>query len=246
MTRHSHIAAFALCMTFCGGGHLGAQETRATLTGTVTDPTGAVIPNASLQLFNAKTGIKQGVKSNGEGTYRFLFIDPGTYKLTALAAGFSSFIENNVILQTSQSSTLDVKLALGGSDQTVTVDASQPLLETEKSDRGLVLATRSLEELPINVRNPLALAEITPGVTQQTQRYDLTPFTNNGNSQYAINGITGDATENLLDGAPNDMIYQGLNSIAFIPPWIGYRSSRPSLPHTTPAMAAREVVWSLC
>jgi hypothetical protein len=217
MKRYLYLAVVLLLSVFGNRTGLLAQETRATLTGVVTDPSGAAIPNASLQLLNTKTGIRQDVKDNSEGQYRFLFIDPGTYTLTAQAAGFSSYVEKNIILTVSQASTLDVKLAIGSQDQVVTVTSAAPLLETEKSDRGLVIGERSLEELPINVRNPIALTEITPGVTQQTQRYDLTPFTNNGNSQYAINGITGDATENLLDGAANDMIYQGLNSIAFIP-----------------------------
>lgn len=200
-----------------GTAYLRSQETRATLAGTVTDQTGASVPTATLQLLNASTGIKQEARTNGQGQYRFLFVDPGTYTLDVQAPGFSSYSEKNITLTVSQASTRDVKLAIGSEAQTISVTADQPLLETEKSDRGLVVAQRSLEELPIFVRNPIVLTEITPGVTQQSQRYDLLPFTNNGNSQYAINGIGGDATENLLDGAPNDMIYQGLNSIAFIP-----------------------------
>lgn len=71
------------------------------------------------------------------------------------------------------------------------VVSTSPLLETEKSDRGVVLPERQLEELPIYVRNPVVLVEIVPGVIQQTQRFDLTPFTNNGNSQYAITELPG-------------------------------------------------------
>jgi len=217
MKRYSWFAIALLLSLFVGGRVVSAQETRATLSGTVTDPDGSAVPNANVTLVNVKTNITATAKSTAEGQYRFLFIDPGTYTLSAESAGFSRFSEQNIVLVTSQASTLDIKLAVGSESQTVTVTADQPLLETEKSDRGLTLGERSLEELPINVRNPIALTQITPGVTQSIQRYDLTPFTNNGNSQYAINGIQGDATENLLDGAPNDMIYQGLNSIAYIP-----------------------------
>jgi hypothetical protein len=208
---------FLLFAILLSGMSIRAQETRATLSGTVTDAGGAALPNVTLTLLNTKTNISTSAKSSGAGEYRFLFVDPGTYTLKAQISGFSTFTEENIVLNVAQASTLDVKMAVGSESQSVTVNADQPLLESEKSDRGLVLATRSLEELPIAVRNPIVLTEITPGVTQQTQRYDLLPFTNNGNSQYAINGITGDATENLLDGAPNDMIYQGLNSIAYIP-----------------------------
>src|ERR1700710_441188 len=217
MKRYSWFAIALLLSLFVAGQIVSAQETRATLSGTVTDPDGSAVPNANVTLMNVKTNITATAKSNAEGQYRFLFIDPGTYTLNAEGAGFSRFSEKNIVLVTSQAATLDIKLAVGSESQTVTVTADQPLLETEKSDRGLTLGERNLEELPINVRNPIALTQITPGVTQSIQRYDLTPFTNNGNSQYAVNGIQGDATENLLDGAPNDMIYQGLNSIAYIP-----------------------------
>ncbi|MEO8735001.1 MAG: TonB-dependent receptor [Edaphobacter sp.] len=194
-----------------------AQETRATLSGTVTDASGGVLPNATLQLNNVNTGTSTSATTNASGQYRFLFIDPGTYRLTVDASGFQKHVESGITLNVSQASTVDVRMTIGSQSQTVTVTSDEPLLETEKADRGVVLGARSLEELPIYVRNPIVLVEVVPGITQQTQRFDLTPFTNNGNSQYAVNGITGDATENLLDGAPNDMIYQGLNSIAFIP-----------------------------
>jgi len=199
------------------GNPLNAQETRATLSGTVTDASGGALPNVAVQLTNVNTGNVSSAASNGSGQYRFLLVDPGSYRLSAEATGFEKYIENGITLNVSQASTIDLKMLIGSESQTVNVTSDEPLLETEKADRGLVLPERSLEELPIAVRNPIVLVEIVPGVTQQTQRYDLLPFTNNGNSQYAINGITGDATENILDGAPNDMIYQGLNSIAYIP-----------------------------
>jgi len=196
---------------------LTAQETRATLSGTVIDPSGAKIVGATLRLSNTATGVTASAVTNGDGQYRFLFIDPGTYKLTAEAKGFESYVENGIVLNVSQASTIDIGMALGSQSDTITVTSEAPLLETEKSDRGAVLSLRTVEEVPLGVRNPIELVEIVPGVTQITQRYDLTPFTNNGNSNYAFNGMNGDATENLLDGAPNDMLYSGLNTIAYIP-----------------------------
>ena len=196
---------------------LNAQETRATLSGTVTDPSQATIEGATLRLTNLATGVMTSAVSNGDGQYRFLFVDPGNYKLAAEASGFESYVQNGIVLNVSQASTIDIKMKVGSQSDTVTVTSDQPLLETEKSDRGVVLDLRSVEELPLMVRNPIVLVEAVPGVTQVNQRYDLLPFTNNGNSGYSFNGMNGDATENLLDGAPNDMIFQNLNSIAFIP-----------------------------
>jgi hypothetical protein len=137
--------------------------------------------------------------------------------MTADVAGFESYVQNQIVINMGQASTVDIRMKVGSQSDTVEVTSEAPLLETEKSDRGVVLSQRSVEELPLGVRNPIELVEAVPGVTQITQRYDLLPFTNNGNSNYSFNGMNGDATENLLDGVPNDMVYQNLNSIAYIP-----------------------------
>ena len=196
---------------------LTAQETRATLSGTITDPSPATIVGATLRLTNLATTVTVTAITNGDGQYRFILIDPGSYKLTVEASGFESYVQNGIVLNVSQAATIDIKMKVGSQSDTVTVTSDAPLLETEKSDRGVVLSLRTVEELPLGVRNPIELVEAVAGVTQITQRYDLLPFTNNGNSNYSFNGMNGDATENLLDGAPNDMIFQNLNSIAFIP-----------------------------
>ena len=196
---------------------VNAQETRATLSGTVTDPSGATLVGAKLTLSNMATGVTANAVTNGQGEYRFLFIDPGTYKMTADVAGFETYVQSQIVINMGQASTVDIRMKVGSQSDTVEVTSEAPLLETEKSDRGVVLPQRSVEELPLGVRNPIELVEAVPGVTQITQRYDLLPFTNNGNSNYSFNGMNGDATENLLDGVPNDMVYQNLNSIAYIP-----------------------------
>jgi hypothetical protein len=211
-----YVSAFIAVVTLSIGS-LSAQETRATLSGTVFDPSGATLVGARLTLTNVATAVTVNSVSNSDGQYRFLFIDPGTYKLTAEVAGFESYVQSGVVLNVSQAATVDVRMKVGSQSDTVEVTSDAPLLETEKSDRGVVLPERSVEELPLGVRNPIELVEAVPGVTQITQRYDLLPFTNNGNSNYSFNGMNGDATENLLDGAPNDMVYQNINSIAYIP-----------------------------
>src|ERR1035437_5150984 len=110
--------ALALLLLFLPPrGTLFAQEMRATLSGTVTDPSGAAIPNANLTLLNAKTNVSVTAKSNGEGQYRVLFIDPGSYTLGAEAVGFSKYLESNISLTVSQASTVDVKLTIGSESQ---------------------------------------------------------------------------------------------------------------------------------
>ena len=193
------------------------QETRATLSGTITDSSHAAIPGVTLQLTNVDAGTTSSSQSNDVGQYHFFFLNPGNYRLTAEMSGFQRIVRDGIQLNVSQEATIDLAMQLGAQSQTVTVAGGVPLLETEKSDRGMVISQRNLSELPITTRNPIVLAEIAPGVTNTGQSYNLTPFSNSGNSSWSINGSAANGTEYLLDGAPNDMIYQSVNSIAYVP-----------------------------
>ena len=194
------------------------QETRATLSGTITDSSHAAIAAVHLKLTNVETGVAFSTVSNNAGQYNFLFVNPGTYMLSAEMSGFRNVVRQGIPLSVSQEATVDLVMEIGTQSQTVTVSGAAPLLETVKSDRGMVISQRNLSELPITTRNPIVLAEITPGVTNTGQSYNLTPFSNAGNSSWSINGSAANSTEFLLDGAPNDMIYQSVNSIAYVPP----------------------------
>ena len=194
------------------------QETRATLSGTITDPAGASLVGASLQMLNVQTGVETRAESNQAGQYRFLFVNPGVYKLTVTAAGFRTLIRERVTLETGQAATLDVALQLGAQAESVTVAAEAPLLEAEKADRGMVIERANLSELPIMTRTPILLATLAPGVTNTAVRYDWTPFSNSGLTTWSINGSTAFSTGFLIDGAPNDAVYQAAPSIAYVPP----------------------------
>jgi len=195
-----------------------AQETRATLSGTITDPSGSAVAGANLALINVETGVESKTASNQVGQYRFLFVNPGNYKLTAEMAGFRTFIREGIRLETSQAATLDVALQLGTQAETVTVGAEAPLIEAEKADRGMVVERQNVAELPIITRTPILLATLAPGVTNTAVRYDWTPFSNSGLTTWSINGSTSFSTGFLIDGAPNDAVYQAAPTIAYVPP----------------------------
>src|ERR1035437_9595675 len=194
------------------------QETRATLSGTVTDPSSASVAGAHLVLINVQTGVETRTESSQMGQYRFLFVNPGTYKLATEMAGFHTQIREGILLETGQAATLDVTLQLGSQAESVTVGAEAPLIEAEKADRGMVVTRENLAELPIMTRTPVLLATLAPGVTNTAVRYDWTPFSNSGLSTWSINGSTTLSTGFLLDGAPNDVMYQSAPSIAYVPP----------------------------
>ena len=191
---------------------------RATISGTLTDPSGAAIAGrkSASPMWRRPAGPAR--LSNGLGQYRFLFLNPGKYRLTAEMSGFKTLVREGIELSTNQAATLDVPLQLGTQAETVTVGAEAPLLEAEKADRGGVVLTRNLAELPIITRTPILLATLSPGVTPTNPRYDLTPFSNSGLTTWSINGSTSLSTEFLLDGAPNSAVYQSSPSVAYIPP----------------------------
>ncbi|MBI4875402.1 MAG: TonB-dependent receptor [Acidobacteria bacterium] len=195
-----------------------AQESRASIAGTVTDPSGSVVAAAKLQLTNVETGVSFGAASNDVGQYRFLFVNPGKYKLTAELAGFRTFVRENMQLQVSQTATVDITLQVGSQTESVTVGAEAPLLEAEKADRGLVINNRNVVELPLNIRNPIMLAALTPGIQATTVSLDQNPFSNSGISSWSVNGSSNKTTDFLLDGAPNNAVYNQENTIAYVPP----------------------------
>ncbi|MBI4875724.1 MAG: TonB-dependent receptor [Acidobacteria bacterium] len=218
MLRNILRVSVSLAALLFAAGSVVAQETRATLSGTVSDSSGAVIVGAALKLANAATGVVFPATTNSAGQYRFLFVNPGTYKLTAEMAGFKNFERDNIQLQVSQSATIDVSLQVGTRAETVTVSTEAPLLDTEKVDRGVVIDKRRITDLPLNVRNPIMLASFSPGIVQTGGQAHLNPFSNSGISSWSVNGGLNNNTEFLMDGAPNNAYSGRENRIAYVPP----------------------------
>ena len=113
-----------------------AQETRATLSGAITDPSGAAVTGAHISVINVDTAARFTAESNALGLYRILFLNPGKYRLTVEMSGFRTLVREGIELSTNQAATLDVALQIGTQAETVTVGAEAPLLEAEKADRG--------------------------------------------------------------------------------------------------------------
>ena len=196
-----------------------AQETRATLSGTVADQSGSALPDARVSLTNVETGIASSTQSNEAGQYRFLFVNPGAYRLTAEKAGFRTYVREGIVVSLGEAATLDLALQVGSQSETVTVSAQAPLLDAEKADRGLVVDQKNLNELPVLARVPILMATLAPGVIWTAPNYNsLAPFSNSAFSNFSINGSISPSAEFLLDGAPNDMIYQAAHSISYVPP----------------------------
>ncbi len=155
---------FSLCL-LCFPSRSSGQSTGGRVLGRVVDPTGAVIPGASITLTNADSGATQTVESTKSGDYSFISVPVGRYQLTAKSSGFEDFIANGVVVQLNATVTYDVKLVVGSNTQSVEVTAAPPLVDTTTTQLGAVVNTRAVENLPLNQRNTYQLLQLQPGVT---------------------------------------------------------------------------------
>jgi len=194
-----------------------AQESRGSLNGVITDSTGAVVSGAAVKLLNTGTGVVFSATANDAGQYRFLFLNPGNYTLSVEVPGFHKFERTNIVLQVAQTAAVDVSLQVGAQTETVSVTGAPPLLDTDNADRGVVVNRISISELPLNNRTPIMLSSLSPGVVHSGSSQHLVPYANSGLGAWSINGSTPRNVEFLMDGAPNNMIYGGSNSISYVP-----------------------------
>jgi Carboxypeptidase regulatory-like domain len=144
---------------------LHAQSTGGRILGRVLDPSGALVPGASLTLTNSDSGVTQKAESTKGGDYVFLTVPVGTYRLEAEAAGFKSFTADGINVQLNATVTYDVHLTVGTSAQSVEVTAAPPIVDTTTTQLGAVVNSRAVENLPLNERNTYQLLQLQPGVT---------------------------------------------------------------------------------
>jgi hypothetical protein len=144
------------------------QEFRAVLTGQITDPAGSVIRNATVTAVETSTGTSYHNKTSDRGTYYIPYMLPGTYKVTVGAAGFKTFIQDNVLLKASETFGQNFKLEVGAVSERVEVTTAPPELETASASGGTVIDSRQLENVPLNGAQVYMLIGTTPG-SQFTQ-----------------------------------------------------------------------------
>jgi len=144
---------------------LDAQISTASIQGTIRDSSGAAIPGASIVLHNVATGVDLTSSSNGAGEYAIVNIQPGTYNLRVNKGGFQTAQETNVSLSVNQTAAYDFSLTVGSAEQTITVAAVAPTIESSTAELGAVISTASVNDLPLNGRNFTQLLALTPGAS---------------------------------------------------------------------------------
>lgn len=190
---------------------LRAQSTYGSLTGTVTDSSGAAAPGALVTLTNMATSEKQTQPTGDTGLYSFVNLNPGVYQLTVEKAGFKRVERENVVIEVQQTTRVDITLNVGQVSETVTVTSEVPLLQSETSSLGQVVEQRNADELPLNGRNVFSLVEVAPSVVMQGQAGQTATGQNPfawGNFQ--IGGSFANQSAEYLDGQPLNIGYINL------------------------------------
>jgi hypothetical protein len=193
---------------------LAAQEFRATISGTVADPTGAVVPGATVQVRETSTGTINRTVSDAAGQYVVPFLLPGNYTITVTAKGFESFTRTGITLQAQDHPIIDLALQVGSASLTVTVNSAAPLLDTANASVNTVISTGSVADLPLNGRAPSTFAELSAGVITTAAPELVHPFDNNAGNSWSIGGTPNQVSEVLLDGSPDETL---LGALAFSP-----------------------------
>lgn len=184
----------------------------AALNGVVTDPSGAVIPSAHVQVVNMATGVKNQTTSDAQGRFMFSFLLPGTYQLDVSASGFGDFHQTGITLDVNAPATVNVRMALHSTSAEVTVAANAEMIDTESSTLHQIVGQQYLENLPLNGRNAATLVTMAPGVTTSPGEYN-DGYANSGNEvAYSVNGTYGDQVSYNLDGAPHKDLISDLNA----------------------------------
>jgi hypothetical protein len=181
---------------------LPGQESRATLIGLVSDPTGAVVAGAAVRAVNTATNAGVSTTTNEGGNFEIPYLLPGLYRVTVELAGFKKAVRDGIELRVADRLTLDFTLELGDVAEAVTVTGETPLLEASTANIGIVMDERRVAELPVVGGNPFYLARLSPGVLSSGGRSAGNPMDAGAATGVIVNG-TRNASEVMVDGSPN-------------------------------------------
>lgn len=201
-----------ILLLLCAASALFAQSDRGAITGTISDPSGAVVSNAQVEARNTATGVVTRVGSSETGNYTIPSLPAGNYELRVSVAGFKEFIRQGLTVQNAQTMRIDVQLEVGNTSESVTVTADAPLLKTESGEMSHVVSIQRMDNLPIlqtggfagssGIRNPITAVALIPGSALVIGQTGPTVRINGGvnNSQtMLVEGM--DASNSLGQGA---------------------------------------------
>jgi len=197
--KNAMISFFAILVFVMGA---AAQTGNSSVRGTVLDPKGASVADATITITDAEQGITLSTKSDKDGAYQFLEVRPGTYVLTVSAAGFANYKQTGLVLLVATPTTNDIKMQLAGVATTVEVVTASQTINTTDATIGNAFNQTQISALPFEGRDPTAILSLQPGVVTVADRgqVDLNQDSRGG----SVNGARSDQTNVTLDGVDNN------------------------------------------
>ena len=189
----------SLFLTISVAASAQSQATTGNIEGRVLDPQDAAVPGASVSATNQQTGLEKTATTNGEGQYNIILLPPGTYTVRANANGFGQAESKDVTVNVGGRTSLDLRLSVGGATGTVVVSSEAAAVETSVSAVSTTINSRSIENLPVNGRNYLDFATLTPAVIRDQNR----------EGDLSVGGQKGTLNNLQVDGADNNNTFFG-------------------------------------
>jgi len=184
----------------------------AQLAGNVTDPSGAIVPQATVTLTNAGTDVARKTRTDSRGQFLFTLVPPGQYVLDVSASGFSPYERRGITLNVNATPSIPVVLRLGPVSQKVTVQANAQMIETQSASLSQLVNDRYIQQLPLNGRNAAQLVFMAPGAVTGSGQTSATYANNSQAVPISVNGTYGDQVSYKLDGASHQDNISNLNA----------------------------------
>ncbi len=200
MPRIQRLSVIAALVLMLCAAPLAAQQDRGTITGTVTDPTGLVVPNVTITIQNTQTNVTYSSQTNEVGNYTVPNLPIGQYRVTFDAPGFKKFVRDGLTLNIAQVTRIDARLEVGTNVETIEVTAAAPLLQTETPEVATVMGTKQVIDLPLGFSG---------GRYAENFAFKLTPGVGGDNWTSHINGAPSFSKEVVLDGASASIYISG-------------------------------------
>jgi len=193
---------------------LAFGQFNCSIQGIVTDPTGAVVPDANVVVTHLETGIKRDAKTASDGLYRVISLGPGTYRVEVTANGFQSVNRTGIVVGITETVRVDFALQVGATKDSITVVANENEIETEKAANSSVFTQEAIKDMPVNGNNIYELLALQPGVTGRGFTYSgganaNAPFGSHPTVAIYASGARGDSNSFMVDGASASGVADG-------------------------------------
>src|SRR5882672_11612125 len=184
--RASFVIALLGAFALAAGARVSAQQFKASVTGTVNDPQGGVLPGATVTVLNVDTNVPAESVTDSKGVYSVKELNPGRYRISSALQGFKTFVREGIVLHTAETATVNVQLALGAIEETVNVVGGLTEVETNQSVLSQTMDNKKVSELPLNGRQVYMLLQLTSGTLFTQQAFGASGFS--GTRAWDVNG----------------------------------------------------------